>query len=152
MTLVHQAVDKPRIPCVWGIKDKVERSLALRRFFFMSHLKQFAILVVYNGSNHIPCKLRDGFTSFCLEHYQELITNFENHITQGSTTLSIWATSTTHLIWVLPSQVSYSLWFDVQMKRSWSFSHVFSLIFVHLHNGIVPIFINDFIYFLYIII
>lgn len=55
----------------------------------MSHLKQFAILVVYNGSSRIPCKLRDGFTSLCLEHYQELITNFENHITQGSTTLSI---------------------------------------------------------------
>lgn len=78
LAMVHLAVDRPSIPCVWGIRDRVERSLAVRRLFFIFHLKQFSILVMYNGGSHIPCKLRDGFTSFCLEFYQELITNFEN--------------------------------------------------------------------------
>ena len=73
----------------------------------MSHLKQFAILVVQDGGSHNPCKLRDGF---------KCITSFENHTPEGNAAPKCLSIQYNTPNMSLPSQLSHSWWFFTSEK------------------------------------
>lgn len=100
----EQSETQPKVQTSYKIVTKVKTIYNYLNLEFNSILyiyksivsQSFTIHIVFQGIQHLH-KVRDDFTSFSLEHYEDHITNFKNHIAQGSTTLSIWVASTTRL-------------------------------------------------------